>query len=385
MLKWERNKKKKDEKKEEKETPPAREDLENIGLSPSKSSSNISIHNENGTYISHASVAEIKKGYGTIQEYLKQRFGPGKYTISIRGKGGEETQHISIAGEETPSWPENPAPGGVDNNQLMGIYLAQQSEIARLKAELDAIKSNSQQSILGQIVPTAMDFIKTVMQSRPETDLASVMTAATESLRTLSEIRMPGEKSDDIGGLMGGVAQLLQGLQSRQQLAPNPVVIPTPMPDYHAQIIPATPLPSPAPLNMAASSPTPINAVVQPLSPTVGFRQPFVPTPPIQQTTPDTSAANNGGYADVLFENLLGMMEQKQAPKIVATYLMQSIQKIPPQELQHYDPQVQMLVGQLQANPAAAFDAICQLEPGLAADGKYIAEIRAELQKVAPG
>lgn len=373
MLKWEHKNKKKNEKKEEKETPPDREDLENIGLSPSKSSSNISIHNENGTYISHASIAEIKKGYGTIQEYLKQRFGPGKYTITVRGsgKGSDETQHISIAGEDTPSWPENPMPGGMDNNQLMGIYLTQQTEIARLRAELETAKNSAQQSVLGQIVPTAMDFIKTMMTSRPDTDLASVMTAATDCLKTLSEIKTPGEKSDDVGGLMGGIAQLLQGIQSRQQPASNPMFIQAPMPNYHA---PPPLSPSPAPLNMAASS----------LTPEAGFRQPFTPTPP-PQPAPPVAETNNGGYTDVLFENLLGMMEQKQAPKVVATYLMQSIQRIPPQEMQQLDPQVQMLVGQLQANPATAFEALCQIEPGLAADGKYTAEIRAELQKIVQG
>lgn len=367
MLKWERNKKKKDEKKEEKETPPEREDLENIGLSPSKSSSNISIHNENGTYISHASVTEIKKGYGTIQEYLKQRFGPGKYTISIRSKGGEETQHISIAGEETPSWPENTVPGGgVDNNQLMGIYLAQQTEIARLKVELDAIKNNSQQSMLGQIVPIAMDFIKTVMPSRSDTDLASVMTAATESLRTLSEIRMPGEKSDDVGGLMGGIAQLLQGLQQRQQPVPTPAFMPMSAPVYtggqrNSEI----------PMQPIMNTPTPEASFQHPLT------TPLTPTPPMSPTVSTET--------DVFFENLLGMAGQKQAPKVVANFLVQGIQKIPPQEIQQLDPQMQVLVGQLQANPVAAFDAICQVEPSLTADGKYTAEIRNELQKIVQG
>lgn len=360
MLKWERNKKKKDEKKEEKETPPGREDLENIGLSPSKSSSDISIHNENGTYISHASIAEIKKGYGTIQEYLKQRFGPGKYTITVRGKGGEDTQHISIAGEDTPSWPENPVPGGMDNNQLMGIYLTQQTEIARLRAELETAKNSSQQSMLGQIVPTVMDFIKTMMQSRPDTDLASVMTAATESLRTLSEIRMPGEKSDDIGGLMGGVAQLLQGIQSRQQPTPDPAFMPMPAP-------------APAPLYTGQRNPELLTqpiTLIPPMSP--------IPQPPLVK-------GDNNNNTDVFFENLIGMAGQKQAPKVVANFLVQGIQKIPPQEIQQLDPQMQVLVGQLQVNPVAAFDAICQFEPSLTADGKYTAEIRTELQKIVQG
>lgn len=359
MLKWERNKKKKDEKKEEKETPPDREDLENIGLSPSKSS-NISIHNENGTYISHASIAEIKKGYGTIQEYLKQRFGPGKYTITVRGKGGEDTQHISIAGEDTPSWPENPVPGGMDNNQLMGVYMSMQAENARLKTELDIVKNSSQQSMLGQIVPTVMDFIKTMMQSRPDTDLASVMTAATESLRTLSEIRMPGEKSDDIGGLMGGVVQLLQGMQSKQQPTPTPVFMP---------------MPAPAPLYTQRNPELPTQQITPtpPMSPTVP-----IPQPPFEK-------GNNNNNTDVFFENLIGMAGQKQAPKVVANFLVQGIQKIPFQEIQQLAPQMQVLVGQLQANPVDAFDAICQFEPSLMADGKYTAEIRAELQKIVQG
>jgi len=368
MLKWEKNPKKRNKNSGEKEGKKGKEnvlpdsdDLENIGLSPSKSLSNISIHGEDGTYISHVSVDDVKRDYGTIHEYLKQRHGPGRYTVTVRGKHGEDTKHISIAGEETPApWGENPAaPAGLgtDSNQMMGIYFSQQTEIARLKAEVEASKTNVQQSVLSQIVPMAMDFIKTMMQSRPESaNLAEVMTAATESLKTLSEIRTPGDKSDDVGGLMGGIAQLIQGFQQQRQV---------PMPAY-------------APL-----SPPPY------IAPPPSVAQP--PTPPISQSAPQVSNQtatidkDNGNATDVFFENLLGMAEQKQAPKVVAEYLVQSIQKIPPQEIAKLDPQMQVLVSQLQANPVAAFDAICQFEPSLTADEKYTGEIRSELEKLVQG
>ena len=380
---WTQKKKKNDEEKDgekdgEKATPPNRDDLEAIGLSPSRSSSDVSIHDENGTYISHASIAEIKKSYGTIHEYLKHRYGPGKYTITVKGKGGEDTQHISIAGEEPQSpWLDgapSPVPGVMDNNQLMGIYLTQQAEIARLKAEIDMTKNSSQQSMLGQIVPGVIDFIKSMMQSRPDTDLASVMTAATDCLKTLSEIKTPGEKSDDVGGLMSGIAQLVQGFQQRQ---PTPAYIPAPSPypspSYNMAAQPTMPQNVPLTVNshpvrnphhdetsLVMSSPTPAQA---------GLRQPLSSTPEATNST------------DVFFENLIGMAEQKQAPKVIAEYLVQSIRKIPPQEIQKLDPQMQVLVGQLQANPVAAFDAICQFEPSLT-DEKYTAEIKAELQKI---
>lgn len=352
-LKNKKDKKEKDEKK----NLPGKDELEEIGLSSSHSSSNISIHNESGTYVSHASISEVKRGYGTIQEYLKQRFGPGRYTITIRGKNGEDTQHISIAGDEPTQ--ENPLVlSGIDGNNLMGIYGALQAENARLKAELDVIKQGSQQSLLGQIITPAIDFIKTMMQSRPETDLASVMTAATECLKTLSEIRTPGEK-DDMGGLMSGIAQFMQGFQQRPQPQPmpNPIYIPVPQQPQ-----------------MVAPQPQQTSSPASPVNPVLNIQSaPTAPTP------------NNNGYTDIFFESLLGMMEQKQQPKTVAEYIVQSIQKIPPQEIAKLDPQMQVLIGQLQANPVTAFDAILQIEPDLATDGKYVAEIRSELQKIVQG
>jgi len=423
MLKWERKnpkknkegKEKADKKEKEtmpdsKETMPDSDDLENIGLSPSKSLSNISIHGEDGTYISHVSVDDVKRDYGTIHEYLKQRHGPGRYSVTVRGKHGEDTKHISIAGEETPApWGENPAaPAGLgtDGNQMMGIYFSQQTEIARLKAEVEASKTNVQQSVLSQIVPMAMDFIKTMMQSRPEsTNLAEVMTAATESLKTLSEIRTPGDKSDDVGGLMGGIAQLIQGFQQQRQ-APLPAYAPLSPPPYIAPP-PGRPTSPVAPLTRGVGgfepappiSVSPLNAEGFTASPKIPVHkddgkadifslspQRAVYSPPMSPTPePPNPDGYNGNYTDVFFENLLGMAEQKQAPKAVAEYLVHSIQKIPPQEIQKLDPQMQILVSQLQVNPVAAFDAICQFEPTLVADGKYTQEVRAELQKLVQG
>lgn len=359
------------------EKPPNDDALQAIGLSSSKSASSISIRREDGTYLGHTNASEVHDHYGTIDEYLRQRYGAGRYNVTVQGKGGEVNQHFSIAGDEVnaggmpPDSSGNPNYG--DQNQMMGLMYELRSDNAKLQAELQYTREAQGKSAWTEMIPHGIQLIQTMMANRGENSVADVMRAATETIVQLNEIRGGGKsgEGDDVGGLIGSIASAIGGM--RQAPAPAQPIMPQTTPLPPQPMMPQPPpqtTPQPPPQTMPQPPP---QTMPQPPSETEGLFQ--------QGQSPDKGdGGETSGYANAFIEGIVNIMEQKQSPTVVADYIMAQVQQIPPEEISKLEPQEAAVMQQIKMNPSLAFDMICQYEPGLVGDTQYAAEIKQAIQ-----
>ena len=339
-------------------------------------------------YIDQVPMSEIKDIYGgSIHEYLKQRFGAGDYLVTVRKRNKRSTtRRIKISGDSVETLHGVPTsgirPGDPVDSNFLAMWTQVQSEKARLEAELEHFRTQDRNDLFGQIATFVSPLIQTLVTraaGNESNDPAGVINAAMEALRGLAEIREMvapasgggGKEGSELGQMIAGIGLALENInRMRQGNLPNDV-------PSSAPTLPVWPMPA----GSASPALAPMNpqfAGTPPSTPWAPTPQP-TPQPPRAAPTQPINPTEPLNFDDMFMDIIVGMVEQKQTPKLVAEYIMSSLQQME-QNIGLFEPQVQLIIRQAVQMPIIVWDYVCGSIPELAADARYTKEIRAAIE-----